>query len=304
MIREFGWSEGFTRSKVGGKAYALNKLHHEGICVPYGFVVFADDFFSCLHENCIYDDIASACVSTINIENVAGLSRELTEMVQSCNLSSSFAEELNMFLTDKINNYASVRSSSVSEDGDNHTFAGIHDSFLNVHQDTLCIIDAIKKCWASLFTERSLMYRIRQNLPLFEGMAVIVQNMIQAKTSGVVYTKHPVDNKFILIEASFGIGDSVVDGSVRPDQILIDRETREVVSEEIGTKKSYTGLLNGIHSKQIKTSDNESISIDYNIIQDLIAISIKIEKIFGISQDIEWAYDDQLWILQSRTVNF
>jgi len=295
---------GFSRNDVGGKAYSLNKLFNVGINVPYGFVIYADSFFSYMRENNVYDDVASICAS-VNSENVDASSKKLTDSIYKCNFSNDFTTQLQSYLSDnKIQSFVSVRSSSVSEDGNNNTFAGIHDSFLNIPRNINSILNAIRKCWASLFIERSLIYRIKRNLSILEGMAVIVQNMIQAIAAGVVYTKHPIDNTCLLIESSFGIGDSVVNGVIRPDEIIINRETLSVASKKIGSKKSYTGLVNGTHESQTKTENNEMISIDDGLISSLVTESMRIEKIFGTPQDIEWAYDGQLWILQSRTINF
>jgi len=304
MFATLEYSGEFLKSDVGGKAYSLNKLINAGVNVPHGFVILADSFFACLKENNVYDDIVITC-NSVNAENFDVHSKNLMYLVNKCNFSSTFTAQLKSYLSDNnILPFVSVRSSSVSEDGDNNTFAGIHDSFLNIPCNSDAILNAIKKCWASLFTERSLIYRTSRNLPLFEGMAVIIQNMIQAEAAGVVYTKHPIASTCLYIESSFGLGDSVVEGVVQPDKILIDKDTLSIVSKEVGSKKSYTSLVNGTHRSQLQTEKSDFFSIDNLVITNLISESMKIEKIFGSPQDIEWAYDGQLWILQSRTVNF
>jgi pyruvate,water dikinase len=202
-----------------------------------------------------------------------------------------------------LNDFVSVRSSAASEDGELNTFAGLHDTFLNIQNNPINIIEAIKKCWASLFNERALLYRIKKELPIFEGMAVVVQNMIQAECSGVVYTKHPIENKYILVESAFGIGDTVVDGKIKPDSFLIERDTLNVANSELGRKYSKTQIENGVHTVSIN-EDTETFSINESVLNDLVVMCLRIEQIFGKTQDIEWAYDGTLWFLQSRTVNF
>jgi pyruvate,water dikinase len=134
-------------------------------------------------------------------------------------------------------------------------------------------------------------------------MAVVIQKMIQAKCAGVMYTQHPVEKKYILVEAAFGIGDSVVDGVIKPDSFLIDRESLTIVSKEVGTKRTKTELRDDSHATS-NNEETESFSVDDGTIQRLVSIGLDIEISFGSTQNIEWAYDGSLWFLQSRTVKF
>lgn len=304
MIKLLNTPEKLSVKDVGGKAHSLNVLLNNNIYVPHGIIIPSDDFIRCLKQNNIYEHIAYVCDNIAN-GNIAKASTQLKKYIHMCNFSSELLHELTKKVYVFKDSYVSVRSSAVSEDNRKHTFAGIHDSYLNIAPDVNSIVCAIKKCWASLFNERSFVYRKRKGLPLFEGMAVIVQNMVQAKCSGVAYTRHPVDDSCILIEASYGIGDSVVRGVVRPDEILVKRDCYTVLSKTIGTKKTYTALKKGIHSSQTQSSANANkLSIDEPSILELAKVCSHIEELFKVTQDIEWAYDDKLWILQSRAVNF
>lgn len=301
MLGRFGTLENVPRSELGGKAYSLNRLIESHIDVPVGIVIFSSCFIESLKTNNVYNEV-TACCQDINSVNILQSSRRLTSLVMQCEIDDSIINEIKKN-AEGLEQFVSVRSSAASEDGEYHTFAGLHDSFLNVDRNTETLTDFIKKCWASLFNERALIYRTKKNIPIFEGMAVVIQDMVQAKSSGVLYTRHPIEKKYLLIESAFGIGDSVVDGVIKPDSILVDRNTLEIVSKEVGTKKTKTEFRNGVHT----TSENdqgEMFSIGDGAINELTSIGLNIEKIFGTTQDIEWAFDDKLWVIQSRNVDF
>lgn len=301
MIEAIGKLNGYSKTELGGKAYSLNRLMVNGLNVPRGIILPAFTFISCLKENGVLDEVVELS-NKVNFENADSSSQKLQAFVLGCELNSRIVSELETS-TQTLGKFVSVRSSAASEDGDLHTFAGLHDSFLNINNNAEDIITAIKKCWASLFNERALLYRARKKIPVFEGMAIVVQNMIQAKCSGVVYTRHPIEDKYVLVESAFGIGDIVVDGTIKPDSFLIERDTLNIANKELGRKNKKTEIKNGIHMV-IANEDTESFSISDDVLRKLVIVSLSIEKLFGKTQDIEWAYDDQLWLLQSRAVNF
>lgn len=301
MIANIGELKNIEKNELGGKAYSLNTLMEKGITVPMGIVMSALHFINCLEENGVLDSVV-ACSQKINFDNASASSEKLQSIVLNCNLNTTVVSEIESKIQE-LNDYVSVRSSAASEDGELHTFAGLHDSYLNVSRNIDDIVVAIKKCWASLFNERALLYRARKKIPIFEGIAVIIQNMVQAECAGVVYTRHPVDDKYILVESAFGIGDIVVDGTIKPDSFLIERSTLNIEDKELGRKSKMTANKDGIHTV-IENENTEVFSISDDVIKKLATASLEIEKIFGKTQDIEWAYDGTLWFLQSRAVNF
>jgi len=260
--------------EVGGKGASLLRLVNAEYPVPYGFIIPVNYFFYVLKKNNIHEKIVSVCENT-TLDNFQENGIILQKLIKQCDFYIT-----NECLPQKLSDRVSVRSSAVSEDGDNHSFAGLHDSFLNVEKNE--INKYVKEVWASLFTGRSMVYRLHNNLPLLEGMAVVIQNMINAKCAGVVFTKHPVDQTYILIEIASGLGNKVVDGIVTPDRYLFDRHSLELVSFEIS---------------------NEPL-LDDRVLQFLIINSMEIERQNGKPQDIEWVYDDKLYFMQSRAVLF
>jgi pyruvate,water dikinase len=259
-------------SNIGGKGISLLKLMDAGFNVPNGFIIPVSYFFDTLKTNCEYEKIVKLCEST-TMDNFEKNSKILQNIIINCNITFNVDEQLQ-----KLKQPVAVRSSSISEDGEVHSFAGLHDSFLNIGKED--VITYIKKVWASLFNDRALSYRLHKGLPLFEGMAVIVLEMVQANCAGVVFTMHPVEQNRFLVEVTSGTGDSLVDGSITPDRFLFNRKTLEILSAETFQKP--------IMSKKL--------------MKTLVNNCMEIEKLYGRPQDIEWAVSDKLYFLQSRDV--
>lgn len=178
----------------------------------------------------------------------------------------------------------SVRSSAVAEDSQKASWAGQLETYLNVSREDL--ISKIKECWNSVKSDRVLSYAGRQNLSEEQlAMAVIIQKMIDSKASGVMFTANPVsqNKNEMMIESVLGLGEALVQGSVTPDNFIVDKESLEIKSKDL-------------------QNDKQTIS-DENV-KKLTKIGKRIEDHYGSPQDIEWAIDEQnkIWILQSRPI--
>ena len=260
--------------EIGGKGNSLLKLVNAGISVPDGFVIPASYFLETLRENGVYEETVNICANT-NLDNFIENSAVLQNIVANCTVGFDLGEQIR-----RLKAPVAVRSSSVSEDGENYSFAGLHDSFLNVTGEE--VVTYVKKVWASLFNDRALFYRLHKNLPLFEGIAVIVLEMVRADYAGVVFTKHPIEQNHLLVEVTSGTADGLVDGSVIPNRYLLDRNTHKITSAEI----------------------TQRIAVDEKTIEALAVKCLEIENLYGKPQDIEWAVGTQLYFLQSRDVVF
>ncbi|MBI2334810.1 hypothetical protein HYU96_03325 [Candidatus Daviesbacteria bacterium] len=177
----------------------------------------------------------------------------------------------------------SVRSSAVAEDSSKASWAGQLETYLNISKEEL--INKIKDCWNSVNSQRVRSYAAGQNLSEDELlMAVIVQNMVDAKAAGVMFTANPVtsNKEEIMIESVLGLGEKLVQGSVSPDNFIVDKETEEIKNKDLQGEQ---------------TIDDESI-------KELAKLGKKIEDHYSSPQDIEWAIDkqDKIWILQSRPI--
>ena len=202
-------------------------------------------------------------------------------------------------------NLMAIRSSAIGEDAPSSSFAGLHDTFLCVKNDLNHVIDMVKACWASIFNDRAIIYRMRKGMKLFEGMAVIVQEMIPATVSGVTFTKDPMNKKHLLIEACYGLGDILVGGMITPDQYFVNRNTLKIERKIIG-KKTLMHRVKNDGSETVKTDEDK---VDAQVLTDeqirrITKLCLEIEGIFGIPQDVEWCLDDDelFWLLQARPV--
>jgi pyruvate,water dikinase len=290
-------------SELGGKGYSLAMLIKNGFDVPKGFIITSQAFFKFLKSNELKEKIEKLC-SEINESNFQEKSKEIKNLIAKGEITRDIALEVEANLRKLGAKFVSVRSSAVSEDSLKASFAGLFDTFLNVKSEQKNVLENVKKCWASLFNDRAVIYRIRKKVPHLEGMAVIVQEMIHAKISGVTFTIHPMNKKSLLIEASYGIGDIVVSGRVEPDEYVVDRETLEIVERKIGSKN----IMTAIEGEKIKTVNvgrelAESQALSDDQIKEIAKISLKVEKLFKSPQDIEWCILNQkLWLLQSRGI--
>ncbi|MDP3066798.1 MAG: PEP/pyruvate-binding domain-containing protein, partial [Methanobacteriaceae archaeon] len=225
---------------------------------------------------------------------------------------------LNLFLT--INNkiitlpdgYYAVRSSAVAEDLADASFAGQLDSFLNIKKED--ILEKVIECWASYWTDRAVKYRHDSSIGHLDteltaaGIAVVVQKMVNADISGVMFTANPVNgSNDIVMESTWGLGEAIASGIVTPDIFVLKRDGN-IVQKNIKTKKKGYFLKNGKNTlTTINEEEQEKSSLNEKILQKLLKTGIELEEFFGVAQDIEWALECEkntptIYILQSRPV--
>jgi len=289
-------------SELGGKGYSLSVLMNNGFNVPKGFAIISKAFFEFLKENNLKEKIEKLA-SEINENNFQEKSNEIRNLILEGEIPEEIISEIKEAI-EKLNvEYVSIRSSAVSEDSLKASFAGLHDTFLNVKAEIEPVLKNVKKCWASLFNERAVIYRIKKKIPHLEDMAVVVQEMIPAEISGITFTKHPTDESLI-IEASYGLGDMIVGGKLEPDDYRVERQTLEIKDKKIGRKNK----MSTIESESIKVVDVETKLAEKQVLRDdkikeIAKTCLKVEKIFNYPQDIEWCIsNNKLWLFQSRAI--
>jgi pyruvate,water dikinase len=290
-------------SELGGKGYSLVILINNRFNVPKGFVITSEAFFKFLKDNNLTARIKKLS-SEINENNFQEKSKGIKNLILNGKMPEEIASEIGESLNKLNVQFVSIRSSAVSEDSLKASFAGLHDTFLNIKSELGLVSENIKKCWASLFNDRAVVYRIRKGIPHLEGMAAVIQEMIPAEVSGITFTVHPTKEKTLLIEASYGIGDMLVGGKVEPDDYHVDRETLEITEKNIGGKTKMSISRSGV----IEVIGVKKVLIQKQVIPDeevkeIAKICLKIEKLFKYPQDIEWCiYNNKIWILQSRAI--
>ena len=289
--------------ELGGKGYSLGVLIKNNFDVPKGFVIISKAFFNFLKYNDLTKKIEKL-TSEICKNNFQEKTKEIKNLISEGEVPEDLASEIKNHLNKLNVQYVSVRSSSVSEDSLKASFAGLHNTFLNVKAEPNVILENVKKCWTSLFNERAVIYRIKKEIPYLEGMAVVVQEMMPAQISGITFTVHPTDEKNLLVETSYGIGDMIVGGKVEPDGYVVNRETLEIAEKKIGQKNKMSIIKReGIEVVDVeKEVAGRQVLFDKKI-KEIAKICLKVEKIFNYPQDIEWCVsNNKLWLLQSRVI--
>ncbi|WP_436935858.1 phosphoenolpyruvate synthase [Halovenus marina] len=294
--------------RVGGKGASLGEMTSADLPVPPAFVVTAGTYRTFIEEAGIDEELFEAVdVETKDSEALAHAAERAQELIRETPFPDELREEL-LGAFDELGEDASVavRSSATAEDLPDASFAGQQETFLNVTRENL--LDRVRACWASLFTQRALYYRQEQG---FEhdivDIAVVVQRMVDADKSGVMFTSHPSTGASVVtIEAAWGLGEAVVSGAVTPDNYVIDRESGELKQETVAEKKvmhvrdEETGET--VEREVPEEKRTERVLSDAEL-DELVEVGDMIEEYYGDPQDVEWAIvDGEVYLLQSRPI--
>jgi phosphoenolpyruvate synthase/pyruvate phosphate dikinase len=294
---------------VGGKGANLGELSRiEGILVPEGFCISTIAFQRIIEEtpsiNKLLDQLSLLRVD--DRDKIHELSSEIRKIIEGIAIPQDLEKEIIWILSrlGEENAYA-IRSSATAEDLPTASFAGQQDTFLNIIGKEL-ILTHIRKCWASLFTERSVIYRLQNGFDHRKVyLSVVVQKMVFPQAAGILFTADPVagNRKVSSIDASFGLGEALVSGRVNADNYKVRHS--EVIDKKISTKKLaiYALKEGGTKEQEIEPEQqNKQVLTDDQIVQ-IERISRAIEAHFGSPQDIEWCLvDGMFYIVQSRPI--
>ncbi|RLG44606.1 MAG: phosphoenolpyruvate synthase, partial [Thermoproteota archaeon] len=305
---------------VGGKSANLGEMLKAGFPVPPGFSVTAYAYKKFVEDTGIKDEIFRILSENIKQgkpEEYEEASKKIRELIENTDMPAEIRDEIVKAyrqLSNRVgvpNVPVAVRSSATAEDLPGASFAGQQETFLNVRGiDEL--LETVKKCWSSLFTPRAIFYRDQKG---FEHekvyLSVAVQKMVNSKAAGVMFTLNPVtgDRNQIVIEASWGLGETVVGGKVTPDRYIVDKETLTIIDKEIA-EKTIAYERDPITGKTVKVSvppekANAPCLTEQEILR-LAELAKKIEEHYGTPQDIEFAIDrdmdfpENIFIVQSR----
>jgi pyruvate,water dikinase len=296
-------------SAVGAKALSLARMDRIGLPVPPGFCVTAPAYRRHLEINNLVGRIESKIEQLRNASPPAAKAAlsNLRQAIIDAPLADTLRQQIEDHFRTLAADHLAVRSSATAEDLPGHSFAGQYDTHLGIMDLDGCI-EAIKKCWASLWTDRA--YNYRQNNGFDHtavNMAVIVQSLVPADTSGVIFTADPRYGPCgnIVIESCFGLGQALVSGKVTPDRFVVHRKTLELLFPAISDKKIECVLDRDGTVKEKEVADDKSIawSLQKKQIKRLAKLAQKIEAGLGCPQDIEWAvYKNKIYLLQSRPI--
>ncbi|MFA5857271.1 MAG: PEP/pyruvate-binding domain-containing protein [Candidatus Pacearchaeota archaeon] len=313
-----------NNKEVGNKALILSELYKKRFPIPLGFVISSKAFIELLKIDNTEDKIKDLIENTniTDFEELEKISNQIENLIKNLKLSKELENEiieayhilssenlitsglsrdaLNILKNSNEPIFISVRSSGISEDSINSSFAGQNESYLNVKGDRK-IIEAIKKCYISLYSPRSIYYRKIKGIKE-SSMAIIIQKMVDSKKSGVIFSKDPINQKNnLIIESIFGFGEGLLSGKVNPDKYIIENE--KIISSHIGDKK--------IAIVRSASGDNEMVRLNHergnspvlnnSQINKLTKYALDIENIYNSPQDIEFAIDDdEIFIIQAR----
>lgn len=299
-------------SVAGGKGANLGELIAFGIRVPPGFVITSNAYKYFIEYNNLKEKIKEVLEKESDEESAS-------EKIRSLILSASVPKDLEEAIYKGYDSLSkmvgkevlvAVRSSATAEDIAEASFAGQQDTYLNVSRSEL--IEAVKKVWASLYTARAISYRKAKNIDQLNiSMAVVVQKMVNSRSAGVMLTLHPStgDRNYIVIESSWGLGESVVGGKVTPDEVVIEKSSLKIVERRLSHKTSkiiYDPVARKNKTVQLTGEEADTMSINDEEAIELAKLALKIEEHYGRPMDIEWAIDsdmkfpDNVFIVQAR----
>ncbi|NUP11194.1 MAG: phosphoenolpyruvate synthase [Polyangiaceae bacterium] len=296
---------------AGGKGANLGELGRAGMPVPPGFVVTAEAYLSAMVTGNVRAQLsllAGQCRVT-DPSSLATASSELQSLVASAGMPSSLKQSIIDAYRRLGDVRVAVRSSATTEDTEGHSFAGMNETFTNIRGEA-AVLDAVVRCWRSIWGRRVMSYRASQNIQAEPAIAVIVQTMVDAECSGVLFTVDPATKRTsrMVIEAAFGLGEAVVSGQVEPDTYVVARSSGDrgpaVVEARIGDKAfriEYTS--SGEKRVELSAEARGRRVLGDDRILELARAGERIEAHYGKPQDIEWAYaGGRMYILQSRPI--
>ena len=297
------------REQVGGKSFSLSVLSQIEMNVPGGLCVKAEAY----HQFINFAGLRERILLEINRKNFQEMRWEemwdaalrIRNIFLQTPIPPEIVEQLQPMIEDKFRDKAVVvRSSAPGEDSSQASFAGLHESYVNI-RGTEAILEHVRLVWASLWSDAALLYRQELGLDIEKStMAVLIQEIVNGERSGVAFGKNPNDGSQAVIEAVHGLNAGLVDGTVEPDRWVLDRQTGKVLSQRLARREKWVRpSAEGIHLEPLPPELSEKPSLTDEEIGRIFNHVLKGEERFGAPQDMEWTFwEDNLFILQSRPI--
>ncbi|MBI4981056.1 phosphoenolpyruvate synthase [Candidatus Woesearchaeota archaeon] len=307
---------------AGGKGSNLGEMTQLSLPVPNGFAVTAQTYKEFIEQTGLKNQIEQLLLGLDEEDttNLQKTSEQIQKIIIETPVPEDMAEEIvdnyellgmkkrdasNLVQPEEV--FVAVRSSATAEDLPSASFAGQQATFLNI-KGKEHIVDAVRACWASLFTARAIYYRQKNKFEHSKVyLSAIVQRMVNSEKSGIMFTINPATNNAdeLVIEAIYGLGEMIVGGEVNPNTYLIDKKTKEL--KKIEVKKQDYGLFRNEKGENVKRdiakSNQEKQNLNDKQIQELFRLGKKLEEHYGRPQDIEWAIENgEVFLVQTRPV--
>ena len=295
---------------VGGKGASLARLAAADLPVPTGFHITTHAYWRFIDENHLTDAILSA-VREARADEPATLDSASTQ-IQSLIVQGVIPQDIATLIRRWYGELApddppvAVRSSATAEDLPEMSFAGQQETYLNMRGNEH-LLEAVKRCWASLWTARAIGYRMRNDIPPEDiALAVVVQQLVPADAAGILFTANPVtgERDKMLINAAWGLGEAIVGGHVTPDTFIVNKQTNTLESQDIATKEVMTVRLpEGTREEPVPSDRRKQAALTEPQAIELSKLGMTIEQLYGQPMDIEWAiHDGRFYILQARPI--
>ena len=306
LLVDFSDIDSTMINAVGGKALNLGIMSSAGLPVPGGFCVTTDAYRSVVADQ--LDDL----MGKLGDATDPGEATAAAEKARGRVLSVELPPQLRIAIADHYqalgdNEPVAVRSSATAEDLAYASFAGQQDTYLNV-VGSAALLDAVRRCWASLWTDRAVSYRNANAIDHRSvALAVVVQRMIDATTAGVMFTANPITGTRheTVIDASPGLGEAVVSGAVNPDHFVVNAVDRSIVTRRLGDKRIMITSLpgGGTELRELTGGSSEACLNDEQVLQ-LVDLGQQVQRQYGAPQDTEWALDSAgtFWLTQARPI--
>lgn len=294
---------------AGGKGASLGEMTRAGISVPPGFVILANVFDEFLRQTDINVETEAALnkVNYKDVNSVDQASKLIRGLIHDAKMPKDLQKEISVAFDKLKTKYVAVRSSATAEDSSVASWAGELESYLNTTRQNL--LDRVKDCWSSLFTQRAIVYRYEKGLRKSKvSVAIVVQKMTQSEVAGICFTTHPVtkDKNQLIIEAGWGLGEAIVGGHITPDSYVVNKKSWQIMDINVSEQeKQIVRKKTGISSKWVKVPNKSRTKqkLDGKQIIELAKLCAKIEKHYKFPCDIEWALEKgKFYIVQSRPI--
>jgi pyruvate,water dikinase len=302
---------------VGGKSSSLGEMTSKtDVPVPYGFATTAHAYRYFIEKTGLKERLRSLLAQLTDVENselLSSVCKQIRESIMEQEMPQDLQDAIAQAykeLSEKVNQpnpYVAVRSSATAEDLPDASFAGQQDTYLNI-QGAENVIRKVKECYASCFTDRAVYYREKQGYDhLSLALSAVVQMMVFSKVAGVMFTVNVAngDDKNIMIEGAYGLGEYVVGGIVTPDSYVVSKADNKILSVTVNGQDKKLIRKEGGETEEVAVPEGErnKQKLTNEQILQLAGYAKKIEKHYGCYMDMEWAVDERnnkLWILQAR----
>lgn len=303
--------DGKPETRIGGKGLALLTLYKAGLPVPKPICISTCGYDLFVEENRLRErinlELHRKDLKEMRWEEIWDISLRIQNLFLTGTIPIKLSHELKNGIQKQFGDRPlAVRSSAPDEDNKVRSFAGLHESYLNVVGiDEL--LKKIKKVWASLWSDRAILYRQELNLQIESStMAVVIQEFIEGENSGVLFTKNPLDSSTMVVEAVYGLNQGLVDGDIEPDRWVFNRVGCAELQHSAPAQRAFHFVRSprtGVERQKLNAAAQTVPPLAEKQVKELAALGLALENFFGISQDIEWTVvQEQFYILQSRPI--